>query len=336
MSHRDSPRKQTLAVASMCCASGAGLESAVARRNGRFTIEAKDAEGQQLPHGGDTFTVTIHGASVVRARVTDKEDGTYTCEYKTSASGSYTVAILLHGAPIKSSPFNLQVLMPRPDAAQCVARGDALTKAAARETMAFEVSFVDALGNVTYAEELDVYVEPIAQDEDEDDGLERLIGTRAEEHARAWARQWAFLRVSELRHTPLERLKQLVDDEVERMQQKKREEEAAARAAKKALEEEEAAKLAALAPPPPPPEPQSRSRGSQRGQSAQSGQGSKKAEKAVELPPATENAAPPPPPAAEEVTPPPVAAPAPPLPSLPSLLAFTASCAQVLLLSHEA
>ena len=92
MSHRDSPRKQTLAVASMCCASGAGLESAVARRNGRFTIEAKDAEGQQLPHGGDTFTVTIHGASVVRARVHDREDGSYTCEYKTGSSGSVSPA----------------------------------------------------------------------------------------------------------------------------------------------------------------------------------------------------------------------------------------------------
>jgi hypothetical protein len=219
------PRQSaSLAVAARCVAYGDGLETAIARKHARFTIEARDTEGNKMPHGGDNFTVTIHGASVVRARITDKEDGTYSCEYKTGSSGVYTVNILLHGAPLADSPFELKVLMPRPDAAQCVVKGEALSKAAAREISAFEIGFVDALGHPTHAEDIDVYVQPIIEGEADDDSLERLTNTGGEAKATAWAREWAFLRLSEQRRLQVDQLKQQYGGEVQRRLERERQE----------------------------------------------------------------------------------------------------------------
>lgn len=144
--------KQKNAMAIFSKAHGKGLESAIARKLAKFTIEARDAEGARMQHGGDTFTVTIHGASVVRARVQDNEDGTYSVEYKAAASGAYSISVLLYGLALPESPWSLNVLTARPDAEQCHLHGAALTRAAARETMSFEVSFADAHGNPTHAE----------------------------------------------------------------------------------------------------------------------------------------------------------------------------------------
>lgn len=144
------------AVAIKCRAHGKGLETTVARRRSTFTVELCSADGAQCRQGGELPTVTISGTSVVRARVKDQEDGTYSVEYKAASSGPYTVHVLLHGAPLPGSPWRLDVRMPRPVASQCVVQGNALNSTAARETASFEVHFVDALGQPTHAEELDV------------------------------------------------------------------------------------------------------------------------------------------------------------------------------------
>ena len=241
-----------LAVPSQCTAHGDGLQQAIARKGSRFTIEARDSSGNQMTQGGENFLVTIHGASVVRPRVTDKEDGSYVCDYKTAASGSYTVSIMLHGASLSGSPWTLEVLMPRPDAAQSSVKGDALTRAAARETMAFECGFVDALGHPTHAEEIDVYVVQVADGEADDDNLEGLLDSGVEAMSRRWAREWAFVRLSEERGVRLESLKEQADLEaqklrleeqrkVEEARQQAEEEAAAAEELRKAQEEAAAA-----------------------------------------------------------------------------------------------
>ena len=127
-----------LAVASQCKAYGPGLEAmAIARQSASFTIESFDATGTRLQSGGEPFRVDCRGASVVRARVTDKEDGTYSVAWTPSVSGPYDIAISLHGIPLPHSPWKFSVLMPRPDASKCVLKGDALSKAVAREPAAF-------------------------------------------------------------------------------------------------------------------------------------------------------------------------------------------------------
>ena len=72
----------------------------------------------------------------------------------------YHLYIGLDDEPIRGSPFSINVITLRPDAAQCVVRGEALRKAVARMPQRFDVLFVDAIGHTAHAEELDVYVEP--------------------------------------------------------------------------------------------------------------------------------------------------------------------------------
>ena len=90
-----------LSVASQCKAFGPGLESlAIARQTASFTIESYDASGVKLQSGGEPFRVDCRGASSVRARVADNEDGTYTVTWTPTVSGKYDIAISLHGIPL--------------------------------------------------------------------------------------------------------------------------------------------------------------------------------------------------------------------------------------------
>ena len=214
------------AVASCCNASGKGLQSAIARRKSSFLVEANTADGVRCQQGGEIFSVKVNGPSVLHARVQDNEDGTYLVEYKPQASGPYSVSVLLHGVPLPGSPWRLDVAMPRPDAAQCICRGDALTAATARETSSFEVSFIDSHGQPTHAEDLDLYVEHVdgggsaggaSGGDMVADGapssLESLEGTGAEKAARAWAREWAILRAATLRGVSAEAIKKQLSKE---------------------------------------------------------------------------------------------------------------------------
>ena len=91
--------------------------------------------------------------------------------YFPNTSGKYSMSISLNGIALPSSPFELKVMAARPDPASCVLKGDALNAATAREPAAFEVSFIDSLGQHTHAEDLDVFVELLAK---VDDGLDPL------------------------------------------------------------------------------------------------------------------------------------------------------------------
>ena len=145
-----------------CKAQGDGLHMAAVRRAATFTIIACDEQGEKIGHGGDTFFVAIRGASRVRARVTDNEDGTYTVEYKPSVSGLYSISVSVFGLPLSGSPFAVSAITPAPDAENCELRGEALRKAVSRHSHQFEVRFRDSLGHTAVAEDLDVFVVPIA------------------------------------------------------------------------------------------------------------------------------------------------------------------------------
>lgn len=134
------------AAASFCTVSGPGASTAMVRQTAQFTIEAKDERGTPCTQGGEVFSVSVRGASLVKARVADNDDGTYLVEYKPSVSGRYTISITLGGQLLSGSPFGLNVLTPQPDPTRCVLRGEALTNAKARENASFEIEFIDALG----------------------------------------------------------------------------------------------------------------------------------------------------------------------------------------------
>lgn len=149
----------TQTVASKCRVTGDGLHIAITRQFASFTIEAFDASGNRRAEGGDAFAVSIKGSSVVSAKIFDNGDGSYVCEHRASVSGAYTINITLHGVVVADSPYALNVIMPRPEASRCVLRGSGLSFAVAREPASFEIDYVDAFGQVAFAEEVDVHVE---------------------------------------------------------------------------------------------------------------------------------------------------------------------------------
>ena len=152
-----------------CLVSGDGLRQARVRQQAQFTITVCDDKGQSLHKGGTRPVVAVRGGSMVKARVTDVGDGTYITTYKPSVSGKYSIAISLGGVSLPGSPFPLNVVNNSPCAERCELRGEALTSAAARTPVSFEVLFRDALGEIAVAEELDVYVETCTEEQKQTD-----------------------------------------------------------------------------------------------------------------------------------------------------------------------
>ena len=146
-----------------CLVSGDGLKTGMARQLATFTIIARtESEGRRTT-GGDHFQISVRGASTVKPRLVDHKNGEYTCEYRPSVSGLYYISVSLAGIQLPDSPFSVHVLAPCADAGKCILHGDGLQRVTARVPSTFLVDFKDALGNVTHAEELDVFV--LARDE---------------------------------------------------------------------------------------------------------------------------------------------------------------------------
>ena len=132
-----------------CKVHGPGISMAAVRHPAEFCIEAYDGTGERKQSGGDAFFVAIRGASRVRARITDKGDGSYKVEWKPPQSGQYQIAVSFFGLALPGSPFTLTATTPVPYAPHCVAKGAALFNAVARATQSFQVKFKDRLGNVS-------------------------------------------------------------------------------------------------------------------------------------------------------------------------------------------
>ena len=137
-----------------CRVTGPGIKVAAPGRPAEFRIEAYDGSGRPLGVGGDSFFVSVNGPSIVRARITDHEDGTYTCKWTAPQSGVYKLLVSCFGEPLDGSPFTVEAIMPLPFAPRCQLRGKALLRAVARTTQSFEIWYRDRLGNTAPAVDL--------------------------------------------------------------------------------------------------------------------------------------------------------------------------------------
>ena len=126
-----------------------------------FEIIACTADGTRREVGGDPFFVAIRGGDRVRARITDRDDGTYLVSWRPLLSGDYSVAISIDGAPLFGSPFRVRVHDPSPHAARCEVSGGALNHITARTSSTFEIRYRDRCGQVAPAVELDVFLVPL-------------------------------------------------------------------------------------------------------------------------------------------------------------------------------
>jgi len=111
---KNSPKTITIdpgTDASQSLAYGPGLEPGnLDTFPAKFTIQAKDKHGKNMPEGGDPFVVEINGPTgPIECAVVDNGDGTYSCEYQPQDAGRHDVAITLDGAPIKGSTYHVDI-----------------------------------------------------------------------------------------------------------------------------------------------------------------------------------------------------------------------------------
>ena len=92
---------QPAAAAATTTAGGDGLSKTLVGRAAYFSIYASDASGARATRGGEAFVVAIRGPSPATRSIRDNGDGTYTVTYCVACSGAYTVAVTLHGEPIR-------------------------------------------------------------------------------------------------------------------------------------------------------------------------------------------------------------------------------------------
>ena len=153
-------------VASKCYVDPVSVAAATVRKLNMFVIEARLGDGTRQPNGGDSFFVAIRGrGETVRAKVIDQENGQYAVGFKPVNSGKYTISISLLGEPLPGSPFMCMVGTPTASAPHCLLKGAALRTAIARKEEMFEVQFRDQQGQTAHAEDLNVYVRRVTQEE---------------------------------------------------------------------------------------------------------------------------------------------------------------------------
>ena len=151
-------------AAATCHVSGIGLSHALVLQEAHFIIEACDDTGARQVTGGDVFTVAVRMASQgtrVRARVSDRGDGTYRVSYKSATSGPCSISVSRMNEPLPGSPFTCHVSGSTPAADMCILQGEGLRRAIASRQEHFLVGFRDFLGQVSNSEELDVFVRPV-------------------------------------------------------------------------------------------------------------------------------------------------------------------------------
>lgn len=147
----------TTAAASASHAIGEGLRCMVLQRPAHFTIYSCDHNKRHLRTGGDAFTVSIRGPSLVYPTLADKEDGTYDVEWQATVSGVYLITVMLNGEHIEGSPWAARAISPGADPSQCRLRAySAPLRAIAGEPTGFEIEFFDALGQGVAMEPLEL------------------------------------------------------------------------------------------------------------------------------------------------------------------------------------
>ena len=158
---REAEQAEQVAVAAKCRCYGDGLHEACAKQHAFFWIEAADCHGRRRERGGDSFFVAIRGPSQVRARILDRDDGTYVVHWSPNVSGTYSVAISLFGDVLPGAPFTVSVTASLPWPAHCSVSGGALHEAVSNVPQSFMVRFRDRLNCTAAAVDLDVFVEPV-------------------------------------------------------------------------------------------------------------------------------------------------------------------------------
>ena len=90
---------------------GDGLFEARQRRTSHFHVIVMDRYGERRFVGGDKVEAQIHSSSgnVVKANVTDGNDGVYQVSYIPESVGEHRLSVLIEGKHVRASPFVVDV-----------------------------------------------------------------------------------------------------------------------------------------------------------------------------------------------------------------------------------
>jgi filamin len=132
---------------SKCIAFGPGLEHAETGIPAEFTIQARNAKGNNIPVGGENFKVEVKGASPsVTPQVVDNGNGTYGVTYVATHPGKHTVSVTLKDKPISGSPWTVPVDRAPVDVTQTLVHGPGLEGGVQGEPGVFTIESRDRLG----------------------------------------------------------------------------------------------------------------------------------------------------------------------------------------------
>jgi len=97
---------------SQSVAFGPGVTNATIGKDNKFTVQARDAFGNDIKHGGDKVAGSLQApdGSVVPLQIHDNKDGTYTATYPgLNKAGPHALTPTVAGSPVKDAPFRLEV-----------------------------------------------------------------------------------------------------------------------------------------------------------------------------------------------------------------------------------
>ena len=124
------------------------MKKVVAGETGKFEVQTKDANNNNLTKGGDAIAGKLAGAaSDVAVTVKDNSNGTYSGTYVPKVAGDYTLDVTYAGHSIQDSPFKVLVVPAAPNAAKTEAHGDGIKHANTDTAAKFKIQTKDAFGN---------------------------------------------------------------------------------------------------------------------------------------------------------------------------------------------
>jgi tripartite motif-containing protein 71 len=99
------------AYAPNCVATGDGLNRALKGKMTYFQVTAKDHHSDARMVGGDPIDVIIQSPEGVlyRAEIVDRQNGTYTVNYRPQIEGTHVISVTIHGKHVCDSPFSVTV-----------------------------------------------------------------------------------------------------------------------------------------------------------------------------------------------------------------------------------
>lgn len=125
-----------------CIAYGPGLEKAEVGYPAEFTVQLRNAAGNNIEIGGEPLDIQIKpplSSPPVKADIVDNGNGTYEVKYVAKGNGKHTILVNVRGKPIQNSPFTVNAERLGVDVEKTEAYGPGLEGGVTKEPTHFTI-----------------------------------------------------------------------------------------------------------------------------------------------------------------------------------------------------